>query len=232
MEIKNFEEDKIILICAVGRSGSTTLQLILNTIPNANICGENNGAINHLLEFYREIKYTQYKFNNEFSKLNNDNKKNIFKIFQHGMKPAWFNNFDFEKIKQHIRNTIITMFKNDYGTNVWGFKEIRYDGKLGLLKEFRELFPQTKVILNIREDIRKQSNSAWFKQDPVSFQKIKNQNNQMISFYNENQQFCFLNTLEKMYNKQHMTNLFRFIGCSQYFNEDKIKKILVSTKES
>ena len=86
--------------------------------------------------------------------------------------------------------------------------------------------------MNIREDIQKQSNSAWFKQDPDSFQKIKNQNNQMISFYNENQQFCFLNTLEKMYNKQHMINLFRFIGCSQYFNEYKIKKILISTKES
>jgi hypothetical protein len=232
MEILNIKEDKIILVCAVGRTGSTTLQLILNTIPNSNICGENNGAINHLLEFYREMKYTHHKFNNEFSNLNNENKKNIFKIFQNRIKPAWFNTFDFEKIKQHIRNTIISMFKNDYATDVWGFKEIRYEGKLGLLKEFRELFPQTKVILNIREDIRKQSNSAWFKNDPVAFQKIKNQTNEMISFYKENQSFCFLNTLEKMYSKQHLIDLFCFVGCSQYFHEDKIKKILIGTKES
>ena len=58
--------DKIVLICAIGRSGSTTLELILNTIPNSNICGENNGAINHLLEFYREIKYTQEMVKTEF----------------------------------------------------------------------------------------------------------------------------------------------------------------------
>ena len=52
----DFMPDKIILVCAVARSGSTTLQLLLNTIPNSNICGENNGAISHLLEFYKQIK--------------------------------------------------------------------------------------------------------------------------------------------------------------------------------
>ena len=49
--------DKIILICATGRSGSTTLQRILNTIPNSNFCGENFGALNSLLEFYRRLKH-------------------------------------------------------------------------------------------------------------------------------------------------------------------------------
>lgn len=33
--------DKIVLICATGRSGSTTMQRLINTIPNSNICGEN-----------------------------------------------------------------------------------------------------------------------------------------------------------------------------------------------
>ena len=49
-------DDKILLICATGRSGSTSMQRIINTIPNSNICGENFGAINSLLEFYRRIK--------------------------------------------------------------------------------------------------------------------------------------------------------------------------------
>ena len=48
--------DIIILVCAVGRSGSTTTQRILNTMPNSNICGENMGAVNNLLEFYKNIK--------------------------------------------------------------------------------------------------------------------------------------------------------------------------------
>ena len=107
-------EDKIVLICAIGRSGSTTLQLILNTIPNSNICGENEGAINSLLEFYKQIKNTYNRVDNiEFNKLKNEDKQNIFKIFQHGIKPSWYNSFELEQVKQTIRNTIITMFKKN-----------------------------------------------------------------------------------------------------------------------
>jgi hypothetical protein len=226
-------EDKIILICAIGRSGSTTLQLILNTIPNSNICGENEGAINSLLEFYKQIKNTYNRVDSiEFDKLKNEDKQNIFKIFQNRIKPSWYNSFELEQVKQTIRNTIITMFKKNDATNVWGFKEIRYNGKLELLKEFRELFPQTKVILNIRGNIKKQSQSSWFKEDPNSFKKIIKETNEIIEFWKNNRDFCFLNVLEKMYNKQHMIQLFQFIGCSEHFNEDKIKKLLSSTRES
>lgn len=225
-------DDKIILICAVGRSGSTTLELILNTIPNSNICGENNGAINHLLEFYREIKYTQEMVKTEFENFNNEDRKNLSKIFEKRKKPAWFNSFEFDEVKKSIQNTIITMFKKNSTTNTWGFKEIRYYGKLDLLKEFRELFPKTKVIMNIRQNQNKQSKSSWFKDDPNSLQKIQKETGDIIEFYKKNQDFCFLNTLERMYNKQHMLLLFNFIECEKYFNEDKIRTILMSTRES
>lgn len=225
-------DDKIILICAVGRSGSTTLELILNTIPNSNICGENNGAINHLLEFYREIKYTQEMVKTEFENFNNEDRKNLSKIFEKRKKPAWFNTFEFEEVKKSIQNTIITMFKKNSTTNTWGFKEIRYYGKLELLKEFRELFPKTKVIMNIRQNQNKQSKSSWFKDDPNSLQKIQTETRDIIEFYKKNQDFCFLNTLERMYNKEHMLLLFNFIECEKYFNEDKIRTILMSTRES
>jgi hypothetical protein len=224
--------DKIILICAVARSGSTTLELLLNTIPNSNICGENNGAVNHLLEFYREIKVTQTMVQNEFKDFNNEDKKNLSKLFEQGKKPAWFNTFEFEQVKKSIQNMIITMFKKNTTINVWGFKEIRYYGKLELLKEFRELFPQTKVIMNIRQNQNKQSKSGWFKNDPASLQKIQKETRDIIEFYKVNQDFCFLNTLERMYNKQHMISLFKFIDCEKHFNEEKIKKILMNTRET
>jgi hypothetical protein len=231
--IENIEiPDKIVIICAVGRSGSTTLQLILNTIPNSNICGENNGAIIHLLEFYKQIKYTQQKVQTEFKEFSNDDKKNISKIFERRIKPAWFNTFDLNEIKTCIQRTIVSMFKKNESTNVWGFKEIRYHGKLELLKEFRELFPQTKVILNIRENIQKQSTSSWFKNDPNSLFIIKKQTDEIIDFYKSNRDFCFLNTLEKMYTKNHLENLFKFIGCCEHFNERKVKSVLINTIES
>jgi hypothetical protein len=206
--------------------------LILNTIPNSNICGENNGAINHLLEFYKQLKFTCNKIQIEFKDFNDEEKKSLTKLIGRGKKPAWFNTFELDKMKTHIQNTIITMFKKKETTNIWGFKEIRYDGNLHLLHEFRELFPQTKVIFNVRENQQKQSISSWFKYDPNSLQKIQTQTRNIIDFYKANKDFCFLNTLERMYNKNHMQNLFNFIDCSQYFDEEKIKKILMSTRES
>ena len=123
------------------------------------------------------------------------------------------------------------MFKKNESINLWGFKEIRYEGKLELLKEFRELFPQTKVIFNIRENIQKQSQSAWFKNDPNAINKLKKQTVEIIEFYKLNRNFCFLNTLERMYNKEHMESLFRFIDCYQFFNDQKIQSVLLNTLE-
>jgi len=225
-------DDKIILVCAIGRSGSTTLQLILNTIPDSNICGENNGALNNLLEFYRQVKFTHNKVERELKEFSDEDKKNINKIFGKGKKPAWFNTFDLDEVKKNIQNTIIAMFKKKETTNVWGFKEIRYDGKLDLLHEFRELFPQTKVIFNLRENQRRQSVSAWFRDDPNALQKIKSQSRVMVNFYKENQDFCYLNTLERMYNKNNIVSLFKFIDCYEHFNEDKVKRILMTTRET
>lgn len=225
-------DDKIILVCAVARSGSTTLQLLLNTIPNSNICGENNGAITHLLEFYKQIKYTKHMVNTEFIEFNDNDKQDITKIFEKRMKPAWFNTFDIEIIKDNIRGIIVSMFKKNESITTWGFKEIRYEGKLELLKEFRELFPQVKIILNIRENLQKQSISSWFKNEPNSIHNIKKQTDEIINFYKSNKNFCFLNTLERMYNKKHLENMFKFVGCQEHFNEKKIKNILMNTLES
>ena len=49
---------KFIIICATGRSGSTTLQRIVNTIKDSNISGESWSTIINLLECYHNIKKT------------------------------------------------------------------------------------------------------------------------------------------------------------------------------
>jgi hypothetical protein len=170
--------------------------------------------------------------NTEFIEFNENDKLDITKIFEKRMKPAWFNTFDIEIIKDNIREIIVSMFKKNESITTWGFKEIRYEGKLELLKEFRELFPQVKVILNIRENLQKQSISSWFKNDPNSIHNIKKQTDEIINFYKSNKNFCFLNTLERMYNKKHLENMFKFVGCQEHFNEKKIKNILMNTLES
>jgi hypothetical protein len=215
-------DDKILLLCCTGRSGSTTLQQILNTIPNSNICGENYGAINSLLLFYKKIKQTTF-----IQVPGNKNPISYEELILNNIKPAWYNSYNINEIQSYIRNIIISMFKNKDTTSIWGFKEIRYENNnIELIKEFKELFPQTKVIIHIRENIDVQSKSSWFKTNPNAKQLLNSTNKILMEFYSNNKEYCYLNTFEKLFNMENMENLYTFIECKQHFDEKKIKYIL------
>jgi hypothetical protein len=216
------DEDKIVLICATGRSGSTTVQRLLNTIPNANICGENGGAINSLLDFYKKIKLatannvpggiTPFSYNYIV-------KKNI--------KPSWYNSYNFGKIKQMVRIMIMDIFKLNPTTNIWGFKEIRYDNNnINYIYLFKELFPQTKIIIQIRENIKAQSGSGWFQKDKSALAFLYKTNQELYNFYQANREYCFFTTFEKMFDRANLKHMFAFIGCQKHYNEEKITEIL------
>lgn len=213
--------DKIVLICATGRSGSTTLQRILNTIPNSNFCGENFGALNSLLEFYKRLKHS--------SKNNipgHFNPASYEAIIEKKIKPSWYNSYNFERTVNMIRMLITSLFKNKENTNIWGFKEIRYDnGKIHLIKEFKELFPQTKVIIQLR-DIESQMKSGWFKKDKNAYNYLVKLNSELINFYKKNKDFCYLTTFQNMFNKQNLRNIYNFIDCLEHFDEAKIDNVL------
>ena len=200
--------DKVILICATGRSGSTTMQRIINTIPNTNICGENYGALNSLLEFYHRIKYTTANY-----VPGHLNPASYDDIISKNVKPAWYNSYDFQKTVTMIKILITSLFKKSDTTNIWGFKEIRYDkGDIKYVKIFKELFPQTKVIIQIRENIKAQSQSSWMKDDKNSLKYLNNLNNVFYKFYQENKDFCYFITFEKMFDTQQLKNLFPLLG--------------------
>ena len=122
---------------------------------------------------------------------------------------------------------IITMFKDTPYTNVWGFKEIRYDnGNIKYIREFKELFPQTKVIIHIRENIIQQSRSGWFKEDKNALLFIQNTNKELHNFYLENKSYCCMMTFEKMFDRNYLKQMFDFIGCSNHYDETKVTEIL------
>ena len=214
--------DKIVLICATGRSGSTTLQRIVNIIPNSNICGENFGAVNSLLEFYKRIKTTTFEYVPGHLK-----PASYEDIISKNVKPSWYNSYNFQQTVSMIKMLIASLFKNSETTNVWGFKEIRYDnGNINYIKEFKELFPQTKVIIQVRANIQAQSQSSWLKKDKNAIQYLNKLNNEMYHFYNQNQSWCYFTTFEKMFNKENIKKIFEFIECQEYYDENKIKQIL------
>jgi hypothetical protein len=214
--------DKIVLICATGRSGSTTLQRIVNIIPNSNICGENFGAVNSLLEFYKRIKTTTFEYVPGHLR-----PASYEDIISKNVKPSWYNSYNFQQTVSMIKILIASLFKNSETTNMWGFKEIRYDnGNINYIKEFKELFPQTKVIIQVRANIRAQSQSSWLKNDKNAIQYLNKLNNQLYHFYNQNQSWCYFTTFEKMFDKENIKKIFEFIECQEHYDENKIKQIL------
>ena len=216
-------DDKFVIICATGRSGSTTMLRILNAIPNSNICGENNGAIINLLDFYKNIKYTTVT--KTLQTYNSTSLEQIVK--QRRMSPSWYNSYNYNAIVMSIRYMIINLFKNKPDTTMWGFKEIRFlNGKIQILKELKELFPQLKVIIHVKKNIAKQSKSQWYAEDRNSFQKLAKQNEEFYKFYMANRDFCYFSTFEDMFDMSKLRELFHFIDCDSQLDEKKIKEIL------
>jgi hypothetical protein len=199
---------KFILIVATGRSGSTTLQRIINTIDKSNITGENNNFIFTLLKAYnnlrRTIKMTP-KINNKFI--------SSLELEKLQKKPCWYNSFDLEKIKDDLRKIIIDFLSTDNNLNVLGFKEIRWHEDYKLINEFIDLFPNTKVIMHYREDIEKQSKSGWFAKNKDAISEITKLNKDLIEFYNQNKDSnkYYLNSFNNLFDIKKMKELFKFL---------------------
>ena len=119
------------------------------------------------------------------------------------------------------------MFKDSETTKLWGFKEIRYDfGNIKYIKEFKELFPQTKVIIHIRGNIQAQSQSGWFKGDINAANYLIKTTNDLLTFARENSDWCYISTFEKMFDKNNLQNIFEFIDCREKYDEQKVSEVL------
>lgn len=202
---------KFILICATGRSGSTTLQRIINSIEGANIRGENWGAVNDLLNCYKNIKKT--------------NKCRIKKYVEGEtkIKPAWYNCFDYEVVRESIKNTIMSIIY-DKSESYSGFKEIRYMNCIHLIDEFIELFPDTKVICHISDDLDRQCKSGWY-EGPSTKPGLQKQNNELIQ-YTKNKNNCFLSYMKNLFDISEVRKLFEFLD--EELDEKKYQSIINS----
>jgi hypothetical protein len=209
-DIDDFTKDNIVLIVSLGRTGSTSLVQLFNTIPNSNICGENYNAVLRLMHFYyelREVKRAIPTSNN-------------------------LNTFNLKHIRNQVIKMILTLFKRTSETQLWGFKEVRWSENLNMLGVFRDLFPNLKIILSLRRDILAQSQSAFWKTTPNSAELISKKQNDLLKYLNENNFDYKKLHLEEFYNEEIMGSIYEYIGCKKYYNFNDIKIHLDFIKES
>ncbi|GAA1917900.1 sulfotransferase family protein [Nocardioides hwasunensis] len=144
-----------VFVMTYGRSGSTLLMGILNSIPGWLLRGENRHAMRHLYEFHRSGLAERARVDP-----------------QKASRPThpWFGieAFPEDASLTHIRALAeATLLRPEPGTRVTGFKEIRwYDEDLpDYLAFLRQVFPGARFVLNTRklEDVA--ASNYWTRKD-------------------------------------------------------------------
>ena len=210
----NFES---ILIVTYGRSGSTLLQGLLNSIDGVLVRGENENFIIGLYESYERLCLA---------------KKHLKSI-----KPShsWYgvHLIDIGLFIQHctaiIEDAILADQKYNNDIKAYGFKEVRYyeaekfDKYLDFLDK---VFPNVCFIFNTRNknDV---SNSSWWKnrsKDSV-VKLLEDTENKFKNYAKNHPNNCFLIKYEDVINKtENLKSMFEFIGAG-YVDRD-IDKII------
>jgi hypothetical protein len=206
-----------VLIVTYGRSGSTLLQSILNTIPEAHIRGENYNALEGVFRATQRLGKTRRKWGEK----------------GHPRDHPWFgaNTVKPRIFEQQMGQVFTDTVLNPPSDARWiGFKEIRHqnlaDDFSGYLNFCTRVFPNVHFVFNSRrcEDVAK--SRWWKKQDAQNVHATVRQMDERFAEYcAQNPQNCFhaqhdLTTSDPT----HLEPLFQMLG--EKFKPEQIATVL------
>jgi hypothetical protein len=156
----------MIFVVTYGRTGSTLLMGILNTVRGARITGENGNVLAHLFRAIKMAKYGKKKFGR----------------YKTTPEHAWYGAEDYNL--KAFKKKLIAAFKTDIlGAtgleSVLGFKEIRSgamhfsdDEFLQYIEFLLTEFPRSIIVINTR-DLESTAQSAWHATWPDALNILK-----------------------------------------------------------
>lgn len=144
-----------LFVVSYGRSGSTLLQGLLNTIPGYLIRGENRAAVYRLYQFHSALL---------------DARADFSRIHDLSARESWYGIDEYADAAalSRMRALVLqTLLHPEPDTRVIGFKEIRWwqndwQRYLGFL---RELFPGARFVINTR-NLQAVAKSQWWAKLP------------------------------------------------------------------
>jgi hypothetical protein len=142
-----------LFIVTYGRSGSTLLQGVLNSIPGYLIRGENDGAVYHLHQFHAACVGKKRRLRKRFE-LPLDTTNPHFGLDEFPAKVS---------LRMLGRLVTSTVLRPEEDTRVTGFKEIRwYQEDLPAYVDFlRALFPGARFLVNTRDHAAVLQSGWW-----------------------------------------------------------------------
>jgi hypothetical protein len=144
-----------LFVVTYGRSGSTLVQGLLDTIPGYLLRGENRGALDRLYQFHSALE----KARNDFGRTDTLTSRD-----------SWYgiDEYSGSAAVARMRSMMLdTLLKPGPDTRVVGFKEIRwfYDDWQRYLNFVREMFPGARFVINTRNHDGV-ANSQWWGKRP------------------------------------------------------------------
>jgi len=146
---------RYLFVVTYGRTGSTILMKLINSMPGFDIRGENGGAVQSLIESVRQLEDSKERFGGASTD-----------SFDH----PWYGLDSLSSVE--LRHDIGALIRQRFlrvarGAQVGGFKEIRYfqliPAAFEYPMEFLLSFPDARIVFNLRpaEEI---VNSGWWKE--------------------------------------------------------------------
>lgn len=144
-----------------GRSGSTLMMGILNSIPGWCLHGENRHALRGLYDYHRTLTIEQDRISLDDAR---------------AVTHPWFGIDRFDRPAAHAgarRLVLESMLRPERDVRVTGFKEIRwYDADAAdYVAWIREVFPGARFVVNTR-DLADVAQSGWWRDDPDAVVKL------------------------------------------------------------
>lgn len=209
-----------LFVVTYGRSGSTLLMRILNSIENYCIRGENAGTLSRIYNVYKSAHLA----------------KSSNLAVQNGVGQPWFGagDIELEKFTQGLIDSFVQhILRPPEGTHVLGFKEIRYTHKQMTEETFHDYLDfmatnlaPSKFIFNVRDSDQVKQSAWWKKEDPIEVVQMVEDANQRFQTYHESypEYTHIVNYNEYVESPNSLQSLFEFLG--EPFDIDRIQDIL------
>lgn len=207
-----------VLIVTYGRSGSTLLQGVLNSIPGMLVRGENGNVFVKFFEIAEHMRSMRTTYPHAFT-----------------ANRAWFGISGvsdatvLEALRASARSILIGDLTDEASIACLGFKEIRYDELGDRLADYldflQELLPECALVFNTR-DLGATSRSGWWREsDAAEVQRRLADVTRRFDEYAAGRSNCFAIRYEDVTSKnQRLRELFAFLGAD--YDDDRVEAVL------
>jgi hypothetical protein len=206
-----------VFIVTYGRSASTLLMGLINTIPGYNIRGENYNALYGLYQADDSLRRARERFD-PYARLTP----------RHPWYGTSLTNLDAFR-QGLVDNFVRNVLRPARGDRVIGFKEIRYtqdhvEDLDGYLTFIREAFPGSKIVFNHRrpEDVAR---SGWWPTITRALERIRAADERMLAVPADDRHFHFhFDRIDATLD--HVRELFDFLG--EPLDEKRVRDALAN----